>query len=431
MLRQCMIMTKHNHPIAEQSKQPHRRYMEIDALRGIAVIGILAMNIISFAMPEIAYSNPKYFGGYDGINISVWAMDFIVIDGKMRGIFALLFGASMILFSEKALEKGRNEKTGQYSRLFWLAIIGLIHLYVIWYGDILFSYACIGVIAFQFRRISPENLIKIALIIYALGVILYSLIFGSIWALSIQANLPGADPKTVQILHELFHDFGASPEAIKDSITLYHSDFTTIFMDKINDGIAFIIAMLLLIILEILPLMLIGMALYKSGFLTGQWDIKKYWSMGIFLVIPGAILSIIMAIILYVYDFDFILSLNIVMAWSAIPRLMMTLGYVALFLCFIIHYQHHWLTIRFAATGRMAFTNYLMTSIMMTAIFYGWGFGLFGTLSRVQLVPIFFAMAALMLLWSLPWLKRFNYGPLEWLWRGLSRREIPKILRAS
>ena len=90
-----------------------------------------------------------------------------------------------------------------------------------------------------------------------------------------------------------------------------------------------------------------------------------------------------------------------------------------------------WLVARIAAAGRAAFTNYLGTSILMTGLFYGWGAGLFGRFSRIELWLVVFAMWALMLAWSKPWLERFQYGPFEWLWRTLARWQWQPMRRAA
>ena len=126
-------------------------------------------------------------------------------------------------------------------------------------------------------------------------------------------------------------------------------------------------------------------------------------------------------------DYDLITSLSVFLAWNAVPRLMLTIGYAALLLMLIAAFGDNGFIRRVAAAGRAAFTNYLGTSILMTTIFYGYGFGLFGYVSRPELWIFVFGGWAVMLLWSKPWLQRFRYGPLEWLWRSLARASLQPI----
>ncbi len=127
-------------------------------------------------------------------------------------------------------------------------------------------------------------------------------------------------------------------------------------------------------------------------------------------------------------DFDRITALAVFYFWGAIPRLMLTIGYAALLIMFIGHYRNHPMLSRVAAAGRAAFSNYLGTSLVMTTIFYGYGFGLFGYVGRAGLWLFVLGAWAVMLLWSRPWLMRYHYGPLEWLWRSLARGKV-QIMR--
>lgn len=115
--------------------------------------------------------------------------------------------------------------------------------------------------------------------------------------------------------------------------------------------------------------------------------------------------------------------MNITQAWASLPRLLMAAGYIGLLILLIQRFSSHPLLHRVAAAGRVAFSNYLGTSIVMAFLFYGWGLGLFGTVGRAQMILLVLSSWVTMLLWSKPWLMRYRYGPLEWLWRSLARRE--------
>ena len=145
------------------------RHLTLDAIRGVAVMGILLMNVIAFTMPEQAYINPLAWGGTRAIDLGAWAVNFVLVDGKMRGLFSLLFGASMLLVADRAEAKGEDGASIHYRRMFWLLLFGLAHYYLIWFGDILVLYAVVGCIAFLFRHRAPMNLIKWGIIFIALG----------------------------------------------------------------------------------------------------------------------------------------------------------------------------------------------------------------------------------------------------------------------
>ena len=155
--------------------EPADRYQSLDLLRGIAVLGILIMNIQSFSMIEAAYMNPMAFGDLSGLNKWVWILSHIFADQKFMTIFSILFGAGIILITEKAAKKGKSEASIHYRRIFWLFIIGLIHAYLFWHGDILVAYTFCAVLAFLFRKLSANKLLVIGLILLSVSPVLYLL----------------------------------------------------------------------------------------------------------------------------------------------------------------------------------------------------------------------------------------------------------------
>ena len=170
--------------------------------------------------------------------------------------------------------------------------------------------------------------------------------------------------------------------------------------------------------------MMIGMALYKNGFMTGEWSAADYRRLGLRMTaVGGAILAAIAAGLFY-RGFDILPTLNASYAWNWPSQLLMTIGYAALLIGLIRRFAASGWMQRVAAVGRAAFSNYLGTSVVMTFLFYGWGLGLYGSVGRAELYLFVVAAWALMLLWSAPWLRHFRYGPLEWLWRSLARRSL-------
>lgn len=403
------------------------RHISLDAMRGFAVMGILAMNIIGFSMPEWAYVSPGVYGGETLADQISWFFSFVFIDGKMRGLFSLLFGASMMLIIERAEAKQQSAARTHYARMVWLALFGLAHFFFLWFGDILFTYAIIGCIVFLMHHWEPKRLIKWALIVYGLGVLVWGAQFGGMQFLQWAAAQPGADPDVVRT----FRDMMASGEFDADvtkELALHRGDWAGIFADKAADWWA-PLAAVLQAITETLPLMLFGMAMKKNGFLTGEWADGDYrrW---IYRLLPaGLLISAVLAAFSWSSNFNLIHTLANFMAWSAIPRLMLTIGYAALLILWIKKLSGSKFLDRVAATGRAAFTNYLGTTIVMTTIFYGYGLGLYGYISRPALWLFVLGAWAVMLLWSKPWLERFQFGPLEWLWRSLARMELQPMRR--
>ena len=404
-----------------------QRYINLDAMRGFAVMGILAMNIVSFAMPEWAYITPAAYGGASLADQIAWFFAFIFIDGKMRGLFSLLFGASMMLVIDRAVAKGESAAQVHYRRMAWLAVFGLAHYFFIWFGDILILYAIIGMIAFRFRNWPPERLVKIACIIFAVGLALWGIQFGALQIFQYLATRPDANADMARQFRELM-DSADLAFNIAPDLALHRGSYAAITMDRLDEWSTPLI-LVVQSIGETLPLMMIGMAMQKSGFMTGNWEAIDYrrWVMRMLPV--GLLLTLVFGVWIVAVDFDRITALAVFFFWGAIPRIMLTVGYAAVLILIIQQHQNHPMLARIAATGRAAFSNYLGTSIVMTTIFYGYGFGLFGHVGRAGLWVFVLGAWAVMLLWSKPWLMKFHFGPLEWLWRSLARGQMQTMRR--
>jgi uncharacterized protein len=403
------------------------RHISLDATRGFAVMGILAMNIIGFAMPEWAYVSPGVYGGEMLADKISWFLSFIFVDGKMRGLFSLLFGASMMLVIERAEAKQQSAAQVHYARMVWLALFGLAHYFLLWFGDILFTYAIIGCLVFLMHHWAPKRLIKWALIVYGLGVLWWGLQFGGLQFLQWASAQPGADPDIVRNFREVMAGGEFDPNVAKE-LALHRGDWAGIFADKAAEWWA-PLAAVLQAITETLPLMMLGIAMKKNGFLTGEWAETDYRRWINRLLVPGLLMTAALGAFGWASGFNMIHMLANFLAWSAIPRLMLTIAYAALLILWIKRLSGGTFLDRVAATGRAAFTNYLGTSIVMTTLFYGYGLGLFGTISRPALWLFVLGAWVVMLLWSKPWLDRFQYGPLEWLWRSLARMELQPMRR--
>ncbi len=406
------------------------RHLTLDIVRGVAVMGILAMNIAAFAMPLPAYFNPRAFGGDTGANLASWFASFILFDGKMRGLFSILFGASTLLVIDRANTAGRGGARAHYARMVILLLFGLIHFYFIWFGDILSGYALIGMVLYAFRNLSPKKLVG-----WAIGLLTLSFLSFSLLTLAATAaEAPGLQPEAragmAEARDEIEHDFGAASPRIESDLALYRGPYAGIVEQRLVNETAYPFTSVLSFGSETLGLMLIGMALFKTGFLTGGWAAARYrkWAAVCCAVAIPALVLLALAQVNRGFDAVFVFGAFI--AFSMPFDVLLAIGWAALVILWVKGGGGTALKTRVAAAGRMAFTNYLATSIVMTSIFYGYGLGLFGEISRAGLWLFVLGMWALILAWSKPWLDRFHYGPLEWLWRTLSRGALQPLRKA-
>ena len=156
---------------------PSERIQPLDVLRGIAVLGILIMNIQSFSMIQAAYINPTAFGDLTGLDRWVWILSHVFATEKFMTIFSILFGAGVVLLTRKLESRGLGAAGVHYRRTFWLLVAALIHAYGFWYGDILFTYGLSALIVYLFRKASPRRLLIAGLAVIAVPSLLY-LFFG-------------------------------------------------------------------------------------------------------------------------------------------------------------------------------------------------------------------------------------------------------------
>lgn len=407
------------------------RYLELDGLRGLAVMGILAMNIVTFGMPEMAYVSPEIFGGAEPGDLAAWLAAFVLFDGKMRGLFSLLFGASMMLIIARTEQSGADPAKVHYSRMGWLAVFGVAHFYFVWWGDILFLYAVSGAVAFLFRDKEPRNLIILAVLIYIAYFLFMAAGMGSIYLLEAMARAPGAGEQAILDFQDVMGSFGADPASIAREIALYQGSWPSIVAAKFENDLFTPLLTLINNIGETLSLMLIGMAGCKSGFLLGEAQAATYRKWAIWGIGLGGASFLAIGLYLMGTGFDLLDAVNAALAWTIPGRLLMTIGYAAALILLIRRFAASAFVLRVAAAGRVAFTNYLGTSIMMTTIFYGYGLGLFGEIGRWEIYLFVVGGWLAMLAWSKPWLDRYRFGPLEWLWRSLARGEKQPMRRSG
>ena len=393
-----------------------QRIDTLDFIRGIAVMGILWANIVAFGQPFEAYMYPAAFrtdpadpGGW------MWITQFVLIDGKMRGLFTLLFGAGLYLFMEKAWARGATWRL-QAWRLMILAAFGLFHFFFIWPGDILFFYAVFGFVALACIGWSAKAQLWTGLGGYSFGVLFYAIFLSIPWAVVDTPIGDNAPEQRAELIAEI--DTAIAHGAIP-SDAVAAGDYGGLIAHRLAEQWSEPLTNVLFFCFESIPLMLIGMALYRLGFFSGTFDRGKMIGWGWAGVIAGALAHLAIGLAVKEGGFTFYGTLAGFIAWSPLPRLPMVLGLAALMVVYAPA-ATSWLGKRIRAAGRAAFTNYLGTSILMMFVFHGWALGLFGELNRPQLYVVVVLAWVVMLAWSKPWLDRFNYGPLEWVWRCLT-----------
>ena len=411
---------------------PAERFASIDRLRGVAILGILVMNIYAFAMPFAAYYNPTIMGGTDALNMGTWFFTHLFFDQKFMSIFAMLFGAGAVLMAERAEARGAKPARTYYRRQFWLVIIGALHAYMIWVGDILFAYALVGMLAYPLRRRRPRTLIIIACALLPLPLLFN---FGN--AIQVETTIAavaeiealqaeGQDPDEEQLrLLEQWKQqrtfMFPTDEDIQADVDAYRGDYAGIVAHRAPTVVMLQFFFVFLFgIWRIGALMLIGMALMKLGVLTAERSATFYTRLMLVGYACGLPLTMFSAFDLHAHGFDQMYVLRFGGIANYIGSILVALGHIGLVMWLTRTGRLQRLLDRFAAVGRMALTNYLAHSLILTTVFYGYGLGLYGSVPRAAQMLFVAAVVGLQLWWSPWWLARYRFGPAEWLWRSLT-----------
>jgi len=392
------------------------RIISLDILRGFALLGILIMNMTSFAMPGANYMNPMAGGLLEGAD--KWAFYFsqLFANQKFMSLFSMLFGAGIILMTQRIEQNGKSAARRHYFRNFWLLLIGLFHAYVIWHGDILVQYALCSIWLYLFRKKSAKAL-------FILGIIFLSISMLS--SLAGGASIPYMSAKEVT---EMCKDWLPNTEKIDAEITAYQGSWWEHFPYRAKSAFAletfiFVIALGW----QITGLMLIGMGLFKAKVLTAERS-KSYYQKLMLIGFPiGLTFGLYGLSQNYAHNWSCEYSFLLGSQWNFLGSVPMALGYIGLimWLCKsdFLPILKNWL----APFGRMALTNYLMQSIIATFIFYGYGLGLFGTVGRAEQWVYILGIWIFQILFSKWWLSKFKFGPFEWLWRSLTYWKIQSM----
>ena len=384
------------------------------------MLGILAINVANFAAPSSAAFSPDLpHPGTAGLwaNHAAYLATLILFEGKMRALFSVLFGASLLLFVERADAAGRDGARLQARRLAWLLLFGYLHFALIWDGDILFLYAAMGFIALALRNWQPRQWVTAA----ALTLALWQVWGAAQWLPSLTAEaavLAGSASPAVQRSHARaiaeFRQADARDQA--DAQRPWPAQVQAKLANRADHPLNLVAYNWG----ETLPWMLLGMALLRTGFFAGRWPRRRLvWLAGAGLGLGGAA-TLGFAVWAARNHYPEI-AMHFALGYGlALPHLAMALGYAALLVLTAPRLLSSVPGQQLEAAGRMAFSNYLGTSLVMTALCSGWGLGLFGQFGAAQRWTLVLLVWAMMLAWSQPWLTRFRQGPLEWAWRSLT-----------
>jgi uncharacterized protein len=403
------------------------RIETLDFVRGIAVLAILFPNIVAHAHPVLAYFWPPALpGGATAFDKAVWVFQQVLIDSKFRGLFTLLFGAGMMLFIERAWARGATRWL-QARRLIWLGLFGLAHFYLLWTGDILFGYAVAGLIALAMLRWSAKTQLRVGLAWYVVGALFLTVFLGGQAVLEASPQVQQQAPQAYQDLRKGQDDMVA--QAQREGAVMAGGSYAEVVSHRLHEEGNMYAQTVFFALIETVPLMLIGMGLYRMGLFERRMDRAKMRRWGWIGVIGGAALTLPLALLVVAFDFPLTMTQAMLVGPPALFHLPMILGLAALLSLWAPTAVRTRLGRRLTAAGRMAFSNYIGTSLVMALIFQGWAGGLFGQFHRIELLAFVAFGWALMLAWSPWWLTRFNYGPLEWLWRCLTYWKVFPLKR--
>jgi uncharacterized protein len=414
-------------PVAEKE-----RISNIDVLRGAALLGIALMNIIFSGLPMAADFNPKVSGGSTGANLWAFFLQYVFFDGKMRGLFSMMFGASTYLLVMRLDSRGAGLKAAQIytRRLMWLMLFGMFHAYLIWHGDILYPYALLGLVLLPLLSARPKGLL------IAAGILIVLMTGGEIAQgfSIIKTHDKYVAAMKAEAAHQTLTDeqkdakkewenkrkyFSPTAEDLKKEREMYSGSYFHLVGARAALVMKWHSAPYYMSGWDMFTMMLIGIAFVKSGVLSGDRSSAFYWRL----------MGISYAVCIPIASISFYLSwkagfepLQTVFNFSTyqLARVGTTFGHMSALLLICKSGLFEGLRSRLAAIGQTAFSNYIIHSIIYGLVFYGYGLNLFDKLQRYQLYLVVLGMWVFSLIVSPIWLRHFRFGPLEWCWRSLT-----------
>ena len=423
-------------PVSREDRIP-----ALDALRGVALLGILLMNIVGFAFHPATYDDPTVAGGAAGANLWFWIANHILFDGKMRALFSMLFGAGVIVLTGRGEARGVSMGDVYYRRLLWLMLFGLLHAYLLWWGEILYPYAICGLLLYPFRKLPAKGLIAIAaacLIVMTGFIALDATEKREHKQQAMQAARLRLEAKPVsEDLKKAEENYRGelkrtkpTPAQVKEDDAKWTGGFVSLF--KRRAGIVMQIHKGPIYMpwnFDLYAMMFLGMGLFKLGVLSAERGMRFYALLALAGYGIGLPMHAYTASQIVTSHFD-----GVTHAFAVIPyefgRTVIALAHLSILMMVMKAGLLRWLTSALAAVGQMALTNYVMQSVICVAIFYV--FGWHGKLERIDLLYILLVIWAFQLISSPLWLRSFRFGPLEWLWRSLTYwKRQPFLLRPA
>ena len=410
------------------------RIASLDILRGFALLGILLVNILGFGMASLGYFHPFVgLGNNAELNYAVWGAVNLFFEGSMRGLFSMLFGAGVVMFTTGF---GSHSGTGKsarlhYRRTFFLLLFGIFDAYVLlWTGDILIAYAIAGAILYPLRNTKPKTLILLSAVILLCSSFVFAtagtlMTEGRDAAAVIEANPEGNHSTELHEQADLWYEadgtFTYNETAIQEELDLRRGSYSQVAKysaKTVNEQLMFFTPLFMM--WDAIGMMLLGMAAYRLGFLSAQRSKKDYLRLTIFGFSIGLLVNGIELYQAVESNYDVLVISGWFQGTYHIGRVSMALGWLGLVM--LVCQSELWPTLRLqlSAVGRTALSNYLLHSLLCLIIFTGAGFGLIGTFERWELYVIVLAIWIFQLFASSWWIKRYAFGPAEWLWRTMT-----------
>ena len=397
------------------------RIGSLDVLRGVAVLGILLMNIVAFAMVMPAYGLPTVYGDLDGANWWTWLSLHYIADTKFMSIFSILFGAGVCIFMERALAKEHAVWKLQTSRMGWLLLIGLFHAYVIWYGDILVTYAICGMVVALVRNWKPATLFTLGMVI--MFVVPIGFMFLIFWTMQYW-------PEEEVLKFQQSSDLMSVDNQAE--MVAYTGSWLGQLSHRIPVAIAFqFIIFPFYLFWHAVGLMMVGMAAYKWNILSASKSTRFYGLLVILSSIVGFPLIAIGVWYKQQHAWDPSLTQFIDGNWNLVGGVFVAFAWIGLVMLVCKIGLLRGIQRALAAVGRMALTNYIGQSVICTGLFYGHGLGWFGQFERVELLGVVGCVWIFQIIFSQVWLRFFRFGPLEWAWRSATYLKFQPMLVSS
>lgn len=424
------------------------RIIILDSLRGIAILGILLMNIPGFALPEPVLYDPSVLNEWGTINFKTWYFIEWFMEGSQRALFSMLFGAGIILFITRQEKKVNGLWPTDYflRRQLWLLVFGLFNAFVLlWFWDILFQYAIVGIIMFAFRRLSPKALIIGAVISLLLMTTRENVdAYRQRQMIAKGEAIAKMDTTVTKLTDQQKEQLGemtgfkekvsaeGKKKKMEKSLLAVRGDYPAFYKYQSERSFRGEVGYTYDGLWDIMIFMFLGMAFYKTGVMLGTASAKVYWGLFIGGLGLGLLLSYFRLQPLIDYKFDgFEYTKKVSFEFYEISRTFRALGIFGLIMLLHKSGLFKWFFALMRPVGQMAFTNYLMQSLLVGLFFYGVGFGMYGKLERHEIYYVVAATWILEIIWSHIWLRFFRFGPLEWCWRSLTYWKRQPFLKTN